>query len=167
MATCRQNREARELGKSMRIMPVVAITISAFCCAAGGADRENPDKSDVTAVVNEFCDCAGFYQAGALIAESGTKPATAEKMRGLARGAEFVAHYLLAHEYAASHDKPRPYGDFKSYTEGRVEGARNLVLSMVEGEDHTAFNAQLKKCEAMQELQEEIVQKMRDESIGR
>jgi hypothetical protein len=151
----------------MRIIPAVAIAISAFCCAASGADHEDVDKNEVTTVVNAFCDCAGFYQAGAVLADGGTKPATAEKMRGLARGAEFAAHYFLAHEYAASHDKPRPYGDFKSYTEGRVESARNLVLSMVEGEDHAAFKAQLEKCEAMQEFQEEIVQKMRDESVGR
>jgi hypothetical protein len=67
------------------------------------AELAEADKETTTEAVNAFCDCAGFYLAGARLAEGAQQVGTAEKMKGLARGAEFAAKYLLAHEYAATH----------------------------------------------------------------
>lgn len=126
-----------------------------------GAD----ESADTTDLVNAFCDCAGFYKAGAGLYDN--SPATVDNLNGLARGAEFAAQYLLGQEYAKTHDKPKAFGFFSDYTEGRVETSRIRVLALMEGQDAGTFNLELEKCKALSRLQEEIVQKMRDDAIDR
>lgn len=128
---------------------------------ATGAD----DSEDTTNLANAFCDCAGFYKAGVGLYES--SPATVENLKGLARGAEFAAQYLLAQEYTKTHHKPKAFGFFSNYTEGRVETSRIRVLALMETQDTGTFNLELEKCRALSKLQEEIVQKMRDDAVDR
>lgn len=124
-------------------------------------------KEETTLLVNALCDCAGFYLAGMSLAETADRPATAEKMKTLANGAEFSAQFLLAEEHARTHAEPRTYGSFSSYTQGRVESERINVLATMEGENKDEFNKKLDACKKLQPLQEDIVQRVRDGSVGR
>ena len=163
-----ENHRAVVFG-AMKASPLFAVLLSVYALGAPAQEHETSedDKQLMTLTVNTLSKCAGVYAVVAQVLDTGGQPANAENARGLARGAESAAMYLLGHEHVAAGNTPKPYGEFKPYVDGIVETTRILRLSMLEAGDADALRYELEQCMLIRDVQVELVQQMRDEFVGR
>jgi hypothetical protein len=143
--------------------PLVVGSMS-LAYAEEGLDAES--KEFVTQAVNLLSDCSGLYEFAARLFEEERQPASAEQLRAYSRGARLSAAYLLATEAAAA-GKQRQLGSFLPYVGGRAEVNMNRMAALVEQLDAEGFETERARCMAALPMQDEIVQQMRDASVGR
>ncbi len=137
--------------------------------SATAADVSTLSATDITKLVNDFADCAGFYDylAGFTLAQN--KPANADAMSNLANGAKSSALYLLGMDYAMTHrDGPRrSYGSFSPMVDGRRETELARLKAVEENNDQEALNDRGVYCQSLLPIQEEIVSQMRSDTADR
>lgn len=163
-----QGNPAKALRIAVSMCATLALSVHAIITNAAepspAAGKE--DKEFVTEAVNLLSDCAGYWEFGARLQDK-EKPASAEAVRGLSRGARIAAAYMLSVEASAKGGKQRPAGDFFDYVDARLELNLNKMLAFMEQQDSSQLKAELEKCKSIAEMQKEIIQHFRDAQIGR
>lgn len=124
------------------------------------------NQAYITASVNLLGDCSGFFEFMSSLYK-GDQPATSEQMHQLANGALMASSYLLYLEHQASGQKPKKLGEFSHYPQGRADTNKTRLAALLEQKDLDGIKAEQKRCLAAMPMQNELVQAMRDESVGR
>lgn len=145
---------------------VVALAWTSFA-AAQDDTLSDEEQNGLTLMIKTFARCAGVYEVTAEYFKSTDQPATAEHVHNLANGAHSSAIYLLGQENVAKGGPPRRYGDFKPYVDGIKETAMTYMRGLAERGETQQFLAEFQSCAELAPAQEELVQKMRDETVGR
>lgn len=153
-------------------MRVVLCWVLAVCAIPAYAadeqeDLTEPEKTFVTSSVNLLGDCGGFFEFMSDIFKDGKQPATSQHMHEMANGARMAAAYLLYVEHNARGGKPKRLGDFMAYPEGRAGANKTRLTMWLEQNDKAALDAERERCMAAVPLQNELVQQIRNEAVGR
>lgn len=152
----------------MRIAPcLLAAWMTSVVVAEEHDGLGESEKGFITSSVNLLGDCMGFYEFMSEVFKSDDKPATGQQMHELANGAMMAASYLLYLEHNASGQESKPLGAFKHYPQGRADANKTRLIALVEQKDLAGLAAEQKRCLASIPMQNELVQKIRDESVGR
>jgi hypothetical protein len=125
------------------------------------------EKQQNTDMVNEFSRCHAAFEVSSAILKRTGQPANAEKAHQLANGAHSAALYLLAQERLAEGKEPKPLGEFSVYVDGIAETYSTELLASIEAEDTSVLSKALETCLELGPLQEQIVQLIRNEFVGR
>jgi len=118
-------------------------------------------------MVNAFSRCEAVFEVSSMVMEELHEPAAAKLAHEQANGAHIVALWLLNQESVASGKPPRRLADFAPYVDGVADVEKTRLLTLYEANDADTILAELKKCEALSPIQENIIQAVRDQSIGR
>jgi hypothetical protein len=149
-----------------RIIVIVAATLAVAAASAAEPDDLAKDEKDfVTTAANLLGDCSGFYEFMSEVFAD--KPATSKQMHELANGARMSAAYLLSVEYAVSHEKPKAIGEFSHYPQGRGDTNKTRMQALLEQKDLDGIKAEQKRCLDAAPMQNDIVQKIRDNAVDR
>lgn len=127
------------------------------------AVTEDTEDRDNSKMVQAFITCAGMYQWTAQGLESAGKPSAAEHMRGLGRGAQTAALWVLAADHSVKYqdDKSRSLGEWKDYVLPQIETERIRIAALSEMEDYEGINSIMTMCTEINPAQAEIVQGLR------
>jgi hypothetical protein len=128
---------------------------------------DDAEKQFITNSANLLGDCSGFYEFMSDVYKHDNKPATGLQMHEMANGAMMAAAYLLYLEHNATGQKPKMLKEFLHYPQGRADTNKTRLLALLEQEDMASITAEQKRCLATASMQKEIVQQMRNESVGR
>lgn len=121
----------------------------------------------IAELTNTLGDCSGFYEFLAETSAALGHPATGKQMHELANGAKMAAAYALSVEYAAKNETPKPIGAFLRYPESRADTNKTRMHALAEREDSAAIKAESEKCTRINDIQKDLVQQMRNDSVGR
>jgi hypothetical protein len=128
---------------------------------------ENSSKEFIKSSANLLGDCSGFFEFMSDAFNADNKPATAQQMHEMANGAMMAASYLLYLEYHTTANKRKRLGEFNHYPQGRADTNKTRLRALEEQRDIAGIAEEQKRCLAAVPMQNEIVQKIRDESVGR
>lgn len=147
----------------------VALALAVALVGSAQAEDELTTKNVefVTENVNRFGDCAGYFRFMAEVFDAADQPATARQLKDLANGARMSAAYLLALEYAAKGKPPKKVGDFIAYPQGREETTLNRMRALLEQGNKTQIEVEQKRCFDALPMQDELIQKMRNDFVDR
>lgn len=151
----------------------IAVIVTASLAVATASAAEPPvteglpkhSKDFVTTAANLLGDCSGFYEFMSEVFAD--QPATSKQMHEMANGARMSAAYLLSVEYAVSHEKPKAIGEFSQYPEGRGDTNKTRMQALLEQNDLDGIKAEQKRCLDAAPMQNDIVQKIRDNAVDR
>jgi hypothetical protein len=159
----------------MRLLAVLILVIAGIPATYAQQQTDPPEQAlaDLFAknhdllskAINDLGRCSALYDIVAMMNEP-DMPATAENWRGMSRGARFGAMYLLGQEQIWTGKKAKPYGAFAAYVDPVVETSKAYLSALLD-EDVDGFGKEADSCLALQEMQQSIVQMMRDEDAGR
>jgi hypothetical protein len=143
-------------------MKHVVTSLAAVLCAASLQSAIAAPNSAVVDVATVMSRCSGLYAAAAHVADAERQSMTAEHFRGLRRGWQLSAQYLLARD-ALARGQRRVLGSFESFTQPIIETEAVRTLALIEREDVDGYQKAIQTCqrEELVALQESIVQDMR------
>jgi hypothetical protein len=119
-------------------------------------------QGQVETWVSGLSRCAGVYEVAARL-NDGDQPATAKTWRDTARGARFAALYLLRLERVRWQNEARALEDFADLVDPQIDISRSQLQALVEHNQADSVMAEMKRCVALREIQNELVDLMRDE----
>jgi hypothetical protein len=162
-ATTRRNTNAvlNDAPESSFAATSVVLVAAIFLTPYAYAEQDLSDET--TELINQFSDCAGFYSFTSESMVVIHQPASAQQAKNLENGAKMSALYLLATDYAKKNKDPKPYGYFGPYVESRMDAKITTLRAHLEQKDSQAFKDETEICNALQELQEQIVQTVRNQ----
>jgi hypothetical protein len=120
------------------------------------------DKEQVTTWVNGLSRCAGVYEVAARL-NDGVKPATAKTWRDTARGARFAAMYLLRLERISWNKEAKPLAEFADLVDPEIDVSTTQLQALVENNEADSVEAEMKNCVALRDVQNQLVELLRDE----
>ncbi len=131
------------------------------------AASQSPEEEteSLTEAANTLGDCSGYYEALARMFELQKKPATAERFRGLARGAQHSAVFIFSLVRRSERKKEIPIDNLYAYVDARVENNLNRVASFMEMNDEAGLKAEQDRCSDSMPLQMELVQKIKEHML--
>lgn len=148
----------------MNAIKCSGVIATLLCVTAQPVAGQDKDDMDYKTMSGYFIRCAGTYGWAAEVASTAGKPAVAEHMRGLGRGAKTAAAWSLAVEHNANHPKEqRSIGSWDGFIEPQIEIATNRVRALSEMDDQEAIAGEMEFCNEVDPLQAEIVNHIRSQ----
>lgn len=150
------------------VAALAAVSTTPIQSGSARADEDLTEETEfITETVNLLGDCAGLFTFMAETFQTTNQPATARQMKDTANGARMSAAYLLSLEHAAKGKPPKKIGEFLPYAAGREEVTLNRMRALLEQGNTKPIEEEQQRCLAALPMQDEIVQRMRNDMIGR
>ena len=115
-----------------------------------------------TEIINLMSDCSGFWEFFAMTDDAQGDEASAKQMRERRNGAAIAAQYLLALDYEKRTGKKKMLKEFADYVTARSEPMKTALLANMERQEFDLIEIEFHKCDAALEIQDKIIQAVRD-----
>jgi len=117
-----------------------------------------------TEIINLMSDCSGLWEFFAIADDAQGNDASAKQMRERRNGAAIAAQYLLALEYEERTGKKKPLEELANYVTARSEPMKTSLMAYMERQEFDLIEIEFQKCDAALEIQDELIQILRDKA---